>query len=317
MGPVLGRYLLLLLGLEQYVKPDTLLSRLLGRIGGWQPTLGNARDRALIQDAISGVAAELGTTPAWLDNALWFYESTGRASLPPPAQGFNPAHPLGPRSLAQASQLASRRVLFGEAAHAPLLQYVRELRHQVQGRGLDVPDLDPLSGGHSSRILYLLDVPGPAASRRAGSGLVSMDNADPASQTIFELSREAGTGRETSLVWAVVPWYADDVREVEPADVAEAREPLRQLLDLLPEVQVVVALGQVAATGWHAVAQASPQLTGLSTWSSAETALHEHPERRQHVRLTFGLAQHIADYAAESEGPAWARSRIHLPDNGR
>jgi len=76
MGAALGPYLLMSLGVEDYVKPDTLLLRLLGRIGGWLPRAGHPGDLALIQDTVTRVAREMQTTPARLDNALWRYEST-------------------------------------------------------------------------------------------------------------------------------------------------------------------------------------------------------------------------------------------------
>lgn len=84
LGPVLGRYLLLLLGLEEYIKPDTLLSRLMGRIGGWQPALGHEADMALVHEAITVIAEELKVTPARLDHALWLYESLGKGNKPTP-----------------------------------------------------------------------------------------------------------------------------------------------------------------------------------------------------------------------------------------
>ncbi|MFC3862588.1 hypothetical protein ACFOPQ_17630 [Deinococcus antarcticus] len=75
VGPVLARYLLILLGREDHVKPDTLLSRLLADIGGTPQSMEAMRR------AVSIVAAEIGATPARLDNALWKYESGGRRSL--------------------------------------------------------------------------------------------------------------------------------------------------------------------------------------------------------------------------------------------
>lgn len=75
IGPALGRYLLMCLGREEYVKPDTLLLRLMGHIGNWTPRPGHPGDIALIQDVVSSLAAEMQTTPARLDNALWYHQS--------------------------------------------------------------------------------------------------------------------------------------------------------------------------------------------------------------------------------------------------
>lgn len=76
IGPVLARYLMLLIGREDHVKPDTMLVRLFGRLGDWKPRLGHHDDMERIRTAITQVANEIGTTPARLDNALWFAEST-------------------------------------------------------------------------------------------------------------------------------------------------------------------------------------------------------------------------------------------------
>lgn len=79
MGLALGAYLMICLGNESYVKPDSLLLRLMGEIGGWSPRAGNEADFTLIRQAVSCVAAQKNATPASLDNALWRFESTREA----------------------------------------------------------------------------------------------------------------------------------------------------------------------------------------------------------------------------------------------
>jgi hypothetical protein len=83
IGPALGRYLLMCLGREEYVKPDTLLLRLMGHIGNWAPRPGHPGDIALIQDVVSSLAREMSTTPARLDNALWYYQSASASKHNP------------------------------------------------------------------------------------------------------------------------------------------------------------------------------------------------------------------------------------------
>lgn len=82
IGPVLGRYLLMLLGDERHVKPDTLLVRLLSEIGGKSLRYAHSEDMELVRHAVTAIATEMETTPARLDNALWQYESSGRKPLP-------------------------------------------------------------------------------------------------------------------------------------------------------------------------------------------------------------------------------------------
>lgn len=79
IGPTLAHYLLWLLGREDHVKVDSLLIRLFARIGDWQPRMGHDADRVRITQAIREVAAQMGTTAARLDNALWQFESRRKA----------------------------------------------------------------------------------------------------------------------------------------------------------------------------------------------------------------------------------------------
>lgn len=78
MGVALGAYLLMCLGRTDFVKPDTLLLRLVGRVNGsdWRPASGDAADYLLVRQAISCVAERLGHSAAGVDNALWRYESS-------------------------------------------------------------------------------------------------------------------------------------------------------------------------------------------------------------------------------------------------
>lgn len=312
MGPILGRYLLLLLGLEEYVKPDTLLCRLMGRLGGWQPILGHEGDMHLIQEAITVVAAELNVTPARLDHALWLYESLGKGMAVKPSQVAAPslAFPTVPRSLAQAAYREQRRAQLRADHHAPLTTFAEDLRTQVSDRGLDVPNLDPLGGGMHTRILCLLEAPGGRAAQvLGGSGFISMDNDDQTAHTVFQLTQQAELNRGWVLCWNIVPWYIGDgnqIRAVRPEEVAEGREHLRNLVTLLPDLRVVVTLGQTAAQGWIPLATEFPRVTTLLTWHPSGQSLNPHPMRRAHVLATLQLAQEVAAYAFDDRRPGWS-----------
>jgi hypothetical protein len=68
------------------------------------------------------------------------------------------------------------------------------------------PGSTPLGGVHS-RILFLLESPGPASSAGYGSGIISPDNNDQTAGRFWRLSREAGLNPRTYINWNVVPWY--------------------------------------------------------------------------------------------------------------
>ena len=76
IGPTLARYLLILLGQEDHVRPDSLLLRLFARETGWIPQMGHAQDVERVRQIVKDLAAQMNTSPARLDNALWLYEST-------------------------------------------------------------------------------------------------------------------------------------------------------------------------------------------------------------------------------------------------
>lgn len=80
MGLALGTYLLICLGHTDFVKPDTLLLRRMGQIGGadWKPRSSNVEDYRLIRQAISCAGEQLGYPAAAVEHALWQYESAGR-----------------------------------------------------------------------------------------------------------------------------------------------------------------------------------------------------------------------------------------------
>jgi hypothetical protein len=76
MGPILARYLLTLLGLEDHVTPDTPLLRLFARETGWIPIMGDPLDMERVRQIVTDFAHQMNTSPARLDYALWQYEST-------------------------------------------------------------------------------------------------------------------------------------------------------------------------------------------------------------------------------------------------
>ncbi|SMB82040.1 uracil-DNA glycosylase [Deinococcus hopiensis] len=226
-------------------------------------------------------------------------------------------YPKEPRQLAQPEHLEHRRQLLQAPHHAPLSEYVQDLRKQIHEQGLNIPDLDPVGGGIHARILYLLEAPGPKASQHlGGSGFVSMDNNDLTAQTVFTLTQQAGVNRDWLMSWNIVPWYVgngNSIRPVQPSEIVQGRGHLHALLALLPDLRVVVTFGRPAAVGWSGLAAEFPALTTLSTWHASGLALNGHPERRAHLLSTLELAQQLAQHAFDARGPRWLRSLPKSP----
>lgn len=130
---------------------------------------------------------------------------------------------------------------------APHLAKLTEFAQRVATeRKVDVPLFDPASGGVNSKVLLLLESPGPAS---AGSGLNSLDNDDPTAANVFAAMAEAGLSRQVCLSWNVVPWYLSN-REPTPAELRAAVPYLVELLRMLTALKAVVVLGRPAGTGW-------------------------------------------------------------------
>lgn len=130
---------------------------------------------------------------------------------------------------------------------AALTHFAADLRLRCRN---EVPDFDPADGGTRARILFLFEKPGPMTSAakagRVGSGFISRDNDDPTAEATFHFMRAAGLPREQTLIWNVVPGW-NGTRKVTPAELKDGVGEVRNLMALLPLVEVVVLVGRQAA----------------------------------------------------------------------
>ena len=127
------------------------------------------------------------------------------------------------------------------------------LVEQWRGEGRDVPWADPDLGGVHSRILFLLESPGPASSAGHGSGIISPDNNHQTAGRFWRLSREAGLDPRTYISWNVVPWYVSangKAANAADADGQAALPYLHQFVGLLTRLCVVVVMGGFAERWW-------------------------------------------------------------------
>ncbi|WP_345453113.1 uracil-DNA glycosylase [Nocardioides marinquilinus] len=130
---------------------------------------------------------------------------------------------------------------------------VRSLRVAADGVDRFVPWFDPDSGGVGSRVLVLMESPGPRTVAAGDLGFSSEDNQDPTAAALREARVASGLPRSAYLRWNVVPWpvYDGDGRRRPPtvADLDEARPALNAVLGLLPGLELVVAVGAPALNG--------------------------------------------------------------------
>lgn len=151
-----------------------------------------------------------------------------------------------PKSLGNAA-IRAHRITHLSAHHiAPLTAFVEDLRSRM-GVTRRIPNFDPFDGGILAECLFLLEAPG---ARAVDSGFISRNNPDETAKNFFLFNRDAGLDRRRTVLWNVVPWYVgtgDKIRPVTSEDIRDAEPALRTLLPLLPNLKVVVLVGQKAA----------------------------------------------------------------------
>jgi uracil-DNA glycosylase len=151
-----------------------------------------------------------------------------------------------PYALESATERERRAGLAREPHILPLSDYLIQVREK-RGEGYDLPAFDPCDGGIRARALFLLEAPGPKA---VGSAFISRNNPDPTARNFCELLAESGIPRQDTLIWNIVPWYVGDgqgrIRAVTRKDILEALPFLNGLLALLPNLRVIVLVGQKA-----------------------------------------------------------------------
>lgn len=162
-----------------------------------------------------------------------------------------------PKQHKDSAYLAAKQARWWEDHVAPVNQFVDQIHEEIAGRWADepgdeappvfVPYVDPDSGGFRAQVLFLLESPaGPAA---LGSRMLSADNNDETAKNVWRAYEASGMPRTAGLHWNAVPWYVGDGKKnkgVNATQVEQGRQYLLRLLDLAPEVSVVLALGKRA-----------------------------------------------------------------------
>ena len=141
-----------------------------------------------------------------------------------------------------------RHAMLQAACYAPLRRFTAAIRAR---RG-DTPEIDPLDGGTSARLLLLLETPGPAI---VGPGMVSADNQTPTARNLRRFWAEAGLHRSNRLIWNAVPWIIHAGGRNRAPTRAEIRAGLAELPPLL-----ALAPFEVAVLAGRTAAQAAPLL---------------------------------------------------------
>jgi len=125
-----------------------------------------------------------------------------------------------------------------------------------------VPYVDPDQSGIKARMLVLLDNPSTKAEAGTGSGLLSLDNNDRTARNVREAYARHGVRHNDVVHWNVAPFPVVGVKNggSTPAERQRAAQWTREVVALLPNVEIVLLLGAAARDGWKRAAVGRPDV---------------------------------------------------------
>lgn len=151
-----------------------------------------------------------------------------------------------PKSLRVEAERTARKQMLDQEHISPLTNFVEEIRQKEGMKDEDVPYFDPLDGGIEAQCLFVLEAPGPKTKE---SGFVSRNNNDETAKNFLEVNEAAGIPREKTVTWNIVPWYIGTgakIRPANPEDIGKGLPYLFRLIDLLPNLRMIVLVGKKA-----------------------------------------------------------------------
>lgn len=164
------------------------------------------------------------------------------------------------------------------------------------------PYVAPIYRGIDAAALAVLRDPGPKAGGAAGSGFLSVENDDQTAECQCAFFAEAGVNPSDVVPWNAYPWYIN--AKPTRLQLAAGTRPLRQLLDLMPNLRIVLLLGGDAQSAWrlflsgHSSYIRRRGIEALSTYHPSRQAL-QHPSiterdrREDHIRSTLARAAEL------------------------
>lgn len=155
-----------------------------------------------------------------------------------------------------------------------------------------VPNFDPADAGVDAKLLLLLETPGRVPRK---TNFTSLDNPSATSKNLKSLVAEAGLPRSELLMWNLVPWdigLRTKVQATTGCHRSIGTPALRQLLELLPSLRVIVFFGDNAPAAIPDVHESRGDLILLRSPHPSPTVLNTRPEKRGEILAALTRATH-------------------------
>lgn len=146
------------------------------------------------------------------------------------------------------------------AAHVEAINKMIDRLREHGGRGW-LPHVAPLHGGNQARVLSVLRDPGPKTLDDGGSGLLCIENDDPTAEAQCHAFAEADIQLVDITPWNAYPWYIN--RAPTAAERQAGVQPLTDLIDLLPNLRVILLQGRDAQDVWRRLIRRYPDVVAL------------------------------------------------------
>lgn len=152
---------------------------------------------------------------------------------------------------------------------APINHYVDTLR-KVAGTD-SVPYVPPMYGGIKARLLSVLRDPGPKTQDKiGGSGFICMENDDPTAERLSNLFAGVNIPAEDIVPWNAYPWYIN--KKPTPSEIEAGILPLKTIIDLLPNLTVLMLHGGEAKHLWKRLLRKYPEMSRLRVLDTYHTS---------------------------------------------
>lgn len=164
------------------------------------------------------------------------------------------------------------------------------------------PYVAPMYRGIDAHALAILRDPGPKAGGAGGSGFLSVENDDQTAERQCAFFAESGIDPAEIVPWNAYPWFIN--AKPNKSQLAAGTKPLRQLLELLPALRVVLLFGGDAQAAWtlfqseHRSYLRRRGIEALPTYHPSRQAL-QHPSqvernrREDHLRAALTHAAEL------------------------